>query len=63
MMLSRLRNLLKPKEAPGQTQPAAAIPISWEELFQQAQSLQQLGQLEQAIELYGKCVERVPLRA
>ncbi len=36
---------------------------SWDELFQQAQSLQQQGQLERAIELYGKCVERAPERA
>jgi predicted O-linked N-acetylglucosamine transferase (SPINDLY family) len=35
---------------------------TWDELFQQAQSLQQQGQLEQAIELYGKCIERAPER-
>jgi predicted O-linked N-acetylglucosamine transferase (SPINDLY family) len=35
---------------------------SWDELFQQAQGLQQQGQLEGAIELYGKCVELAPDR-
>jgi predicted O-linked N-acetylglucosamine transferase (SPINDLY family) len=35
---------------------------SWEELFQQAQGFQQQGQLERAIELYTKCVERAPER-
>ena len=37
--------------------------MSWDELFQQAQGLQQHGQLEQAIALYGKCVELAPDRA
>ena len=35
---------------------------SWEELFQQAQGMQQQGQLEQAVDLYTKCVERAPGR-
>jgi predicted O-linked N-acetylglucosamine transferase (SPINDLY family) len=72
-MLSKLRDLLKPKARPSQPQstPAATIsdaPISapraasWEELFQQAQSLQQQGQLEGALELFGKCVELAPER-
>ena len=50
-MLSKLRDLLKPKNP------------SWDELFQQAQGLQQQGQLEEAIALYGECVELAPHRA
>ena len=59
-MLSKLRDLLKLQKSPS---PATPSPGSWEELFQQAQSLQQQGQLERAIELYGTCVERAPDRA
>jgi predicted O-linked N-acetylglucosamine transferase (SPINDLY family) len=73
-MLSKLRGLLKPKRPLSQPQstpasttsdsPASAPPApSWEELFQQAQSLQQQGQLERAIELYGNCIELTPERA
>src|SRR6202522_256028 len=54
-MLAKLRDLLKPKKPPNSA--------SWEGLFQQARSLQQQGQLEGAIELYGQCVERTPARA
>ena len=61
-MLSKLRDLLKPKNPVSQPQstPASTVsdspgsapsPVSWDELFEQAQSLQQQGQLEQAIEL------------
>jgi predicted O-linked N-acetylglucosamine transferase (SPINDLY family) len=42
---------------------SAPSPVSWEELFQRAQGLQQQGQLESAIELYGQCIEREPQRA
>ena len=59
-MLAKLRDLLKLKKPPSE---AAPRPSSWEELFQQAQSLQQQGQLERAIELYSTCVERAPERA
>jgi predicted O-linked N-acetylglucosamine transferase (SPINDLY family) len=62
-MLPKLRDLLKSKKPPSQATPASPGPASWEELFQQAQSLQQQGQLERAIELYGTCVERAPERA
>jgi predicted O-linked N-acetylglucosamine transferase (SPINDLY family) len=73
-MLSKLRDLLKRKapasemnSTPASTAPysapSAPSPTSWDELFQQAQSLQQQGQTEQAIELYGRCIERAPDRA
>jgi predicted O-linked N-acetylglucosamine transferase (SPINDLY family) len=67
-MLGKLRNLLKPnKEDPGHTPstPATQSPstLSWEELFQQAQSVHSQGQLEQAIQWYGRCIERAPQRA
>ena len=63
-MLSKLRDLLKPEKAPGQVHSTPApTPVAWDELFQQAQGLQQQGQLERAIELYGKCVELAPDRA
>jgi predicted O-linked N-acetylglucosamine transferase (SPINDLY family) len=73
-MLSKLRDLLKAKQPLSQPQstpasttsdsPASAPgTASWDELFQQAQSLPQQGQLERAIELYGKCVELAPDRA
>jgi hypothetical protein len=52
-MLPKLRNLLKLKKPPSRATPASPSSASWEELFQQAQSLQQQGQLERAIELYG----------
>ena len=52
-MLPKLRNLLK--LAPGSA--------SWDRLFQQAQSRHQQGQLEGAIKLYGRCIERAPERA
>ena len=78
-MLSKLRDLLKSKNPARQPQStpvstvsdspitdslvSAPILASWDELFQQAQTLQQQGQLEQAIALYGKCVELAPERA
>jgi predicted O-linked N-acetylglucosamine transferase (SPINDLY family) len=51
-VLPKLRELLKPKKLP-----------NLDELFQQALSLHQQGQLERAIELYGQCIEREPERA
>jgi predicted O-linked N-acetylglucosamine transferase (SPINDLY family) len=75
-MLSKLRDLLKPKNPASQPQstpvstvsdpPVSDSPVSapalWDELFQQAQGLLEQGQLEQAIALYGKCVELAPDR-
>ena len=58
-MLPKLRDLLKLKKPPSEATPS---PSPWEELFQQAQSLQQQGQLEQAIALYSTCIERAPER-
>jgi predicted O-linked N-acetylglucosamine transferase (SPINDLY family) len=74
VMLSKLRGLLTAKKPLSQPQstPASTTsdsPVSapgtasWDGLFQQAQSLQQQGQLERAIELFGKCVELAPDRA
>jgi protein O-GlcNAc transferase len=51
-VLPKLRGLLKSKKPP-----------NLDELFRQALSLHQQGQLEAAIELYGQCVEREPERA
>lgn len=70
-MLPKLRDLLKSKRTPSETLSTATAnsamsapgPASWNELFQQAQDLQQQGQLERAIEIYSKCVERSPERA
>ena len=63
-MLPKLRDLLKSKKHSSQVHsPPAPPPASWDELFQQALSLHQQGQLERAIELYGQCVERAPERA
>jgi predicted O-linked N-acetylglucosamine transferase (SPINDLY family) len=53
-MLSKLRALLKSK---GPTSAA------WQAQFQQAQALQRDGKLEQAIELYSRCIEESPLEA
>jgi hypothetical protein len=64
-VLPKLLDLLKSKKAPSQvhstpapTTPDSAMsaphPASCDELFQQAQSLHQQGQLEGAIELYGQ---------
>ena len=66
-MLSKLRDLLKPKN-PSSGPQAASSPMpatagSWDELFQQAQGLQQQGQLERGIEAYDKCVALAPERA
>jgi predicted O-linked N-acetylglucosamine transferase (SPINDLY family) len=62
-MLSKLRELLKLGKAPSEV-PSIPVPRpAWDELFQQAQTLQQQGQLERAIELYEKCVELAPERA
>jgi predicted O-linked N-acetylglucosamine transferase (SPINDLY family) len=52
MVLPKLRELLKSKK-----------PTNLDELFQQALALHQQGQLEEAIELYGQCVERDPQRS
>ena len=73
-MLPKLRDLLKPKKSSNQVvstpssttvdfATAAPRPVSWDEIFQQAQSLQQQGQLERAIELYSTCVGQAPERA
>ena len=73
-MLSKLRGLLTAKQPLSQPQSTPASTTSdsrvsapgtasWDELFQQAQSLQQQGQLERAIELFGQCVELAPDRA
>jgi protein O-GlcNAc transferase len=63
-MLQRLRGLLKSKKPPSQVHSTPAPHLaSWDELFQQAQSLHQQRQMEGAIELYGQCVERAPERA
>jgi predicted O-linked N-acetylglucosamine transferase (SPINDLY family) len=72
-MLPKLRELLKPKRAsheasstPASTSPDPAITApsgaSPDELFQEAQTLHQQGQLERAIELYSQCAERTPER-
>ena len=73
-MLPKLRDLLKPKKSsnevvstPASTTAdsvtAAPRPVSWDEIFQQAQSQQQQGQLERAIELYSTCIGQAPERA
>jgi predicted O-linked N-acetylglucosamine transferase (SPINDLY family) len=71
-MPPKLRDLLKPKKnsslavsTPLSTNSAmsAPSPVSWDELFHEAQSLQQQGQLERAIELYSACVGEAPERA
>jgi predicted O-linked N-acetylglucosamine transferase (SPINDLY family) len=72
-MLTKLRDLLKPKKissqvlstrVPTTAKSAAAVPspVSWDETFQQAQNLQQQGQLERAIELFSACVGLAPER-
>ncbi len=72
-MLPKLRELLKPKRAsheipstrasesldPAMSAPSAAP----DDLFQDAQTLHQQGQLEKAIELYSLCAAREPARA
>jgi len=71
-MLPKIRSLFKPRPKPGQpaaassaasTCPASSQAASPDELFVQAQSLQQQGQLERAIELYGLVIESMPERA
>jgi predicted O-linked N-acetylglucosamine transferase (SPINDLY family) len=69
-MLARLRDLLKPKKTGskalspmGGAKTSASSSASWDQLFGEGQRLQQEGQLEWAIEVYGKCVERSPERA
>ena len=73
-MLPRLRDLLKPKKSSNEgvstpastaadSATAAPSPVSWDEIFQQAQSQQQQGQLERAIELYSTCIRQAPERA
>jgi predicted O-linked N-acetylglucosamine transferase (SPINDLY family) len=68
-MVPKLRDLLKPKKA--STRPAstptdldvaksAPSPASPDELFREAKTLHQAGQLEKAIELYTLCVEQAP---
>jgi predicted O-linked N-acetylglucosamine transferase (SPINDLY family) len=69
-MVPRLRDLLKPKKSRSGTRPPSvagtAISASrpaWDDVFQHAQSLQQQGQLDEAIAMYGDCIERAPERA
>jgi len=71
-MLPKLRDLLKPKKAAAQVASTPANPdvskiatvlASPDELFREAQSLHQAGQLEQAIRSYTRCVDQVPDRA
>ena len=72
-MPPKLRDLLKPKKsrsrAPSPQSPmvgaatSASNTASWDQLFREGQRLQQQGQLERAIEVYGDCVERAPERA
>src|ERR1700733_4861524 len=69
-MVPRLRDLLKPKKSrsgalpPSVEGPAiSASSSAWDEVFQHAQSLQQQGQLDEAIAMYGDCIERAPERA
>src|ERR1700677_470285 len=71
-MLPKLRNLLKPKSPPSQPHSRPTTPdvaqsaeslASPDELFREAQSLHQAGQLENAIALYTRCIERAPDRA
>ena len=69
-MVPRLRDLLKPKKSRGGTLPPSvagpaisASSSAWDEVFQHAQSLQQQGQLDEAIAMYGDCIERAPERA
>jgi predicted O-linked N-acetylglucosamine transferase (SPINDLY family) len=71
-MLTKLRDLLWPKESPGQlpsqsttTEVAQSGPglSSPDELFRAAQNLHQSGQLEKAIELYTLCLQRAPHQA
>jgi predicted O-linked N-acetylglucosamine transferase (SPINDLY family) len=72
-MVPRLRDLLKPKESSRQiaspqapaaanSTPAETDDVPWDQLFQQAQGLQQQGELERAIELYTACIGRAPGR-
>jgi predicted O-linked N-acetylglucosamine transferase (SPINDLY family) len=74
-MLSRIQDLFRPKAKPGATLPEAApivAPIarpdpnphpSSDPLFDEAQSLQQQGRLEKAVELYDVLIDRTPDRA
>jgi predicted O-linked N-acetylglucosamine transferase (SPINDLY family) len=64
-MLTKLRDLLKPKKSSTTADSAAAAPrpVSWDEMFRQAQSHQQQGRLERAIELYSTCIAQAPERA
>jgi predicted O-linked N-acetylglucosamine transferase (SPINDLY family) len=66
-MLPKIRDLFKPrgKRAESAAASSAVRPgyVSPDELFQQAQTLQQQGQLEQAIQLYGAVIEGLPERA
>jgi predicted O-linked N-acetylglucosamine transferase (SPINDLY family) len=51
-MLPRLRDLFKPR--------AKSRAPSWEQLFEQAQALQQQGKLEEAVRLYGLVIDGIP---
>ena len=68
-MLPKIRGLFKSKPKPAaaltvaSTSPARPQAPSPDELFEQAQSLQQQGQLEKAIKLYGLVIESMPQRA
>jgi len=54
-MLPRLRDLFKPRAQSGAP--------SGEQLFEQAQDLQQQGKLEEAVRLYGSVIDGIPNRA
>jgi predicted O-linked N-acetylglucosamine transferase (SPINDLY family) len=71
-MPPKLRDLLNSKRASREipstpvskpSDPAAANPASPDEIFREAQSQHQQGQLERAIELYTVCAELSPARA
>jgi predicted O-linked N-acetylglucosamine transferase (SPINDLY family) len=65
-MLPKLRELLKPKRASRAVPSTPVSPpggASPDELFQEAQTLHQQGQLESAVGLYSLCAEREPGRA
>ncbi len=70
--MPKLRDLLKPKKPPSQlpSQSTATDLVqsgpstsSSDELFRQAQSMHQSGEIEKAIELYALCLERTPDQA
>ena len=71
-MVPKIRGLFKPKPSTMLAMPTGGSPIgnpdstpndrSRDELFEQAQSLQRQGQLEEAVELYGAVIDATPDR-